>query len=322
MVYALILKRNKRVGDLMDLLTFISQESPSALGHVFCFIAKQNSLLINKVFKKKLETVSTAMTVLSSLESPSALRAHLDMSFLGEVSVFWLNEDILSENPSIYSYLYSYTGPNIVGYLNKTDSAQGKHHTVVIEVPDEVNYELFTQLFAFLYPTQSIKTTPIIKQIFKIYSLVAVDSVLLIMYYCILVGNKSDAFLNGWLPTLLNPEKSLFMLSALLFSKKEERFFKLWTLISSDYSDPFWTTYWSEQLFKATLFTSLMHAKNYAQAKRIAYRLPFSFVQKDWKLVTVEELKRAHDHLYEIDWNIKNGLHAHFEHFYLQFMLI
>jgi len=304
----------------MDLITFILHDSPASLGNVFCFITKQSSELITKIFKKKFEMISSQMMVIDLLDSPAALKAHLDMSFLGEVSVFWLTEDLLAQNPIVHSFLSTYGGPNFVGYTTKTVPAQS-YKGLLITVPEEVTYEQFTQLFAFIYPSQSVKCTALVKQIFKLHAVLTLPSALLVMHYCILVGTRSEAFLQDWVPTLLNPERSLFILSSLLFAKKEQQFFQLWTRMSADYSDPFWTTYWSEQLFKATLFCSFMQAKNYAQAKRVSYRLPFSFVQKDWKLFSIEELKRAHDHLYVIDWNIKNGLTAHFEHFYLHCML-
>ncbi len=305
----------------MDLVTFISHDSPAKLGSTFCFITKQNSSLITKIFKKKFESVSNQISIIDSLDSQAALKAQLMMGFLGEISVFWLSENLLSENSTVSSLLHAYSGPNIIGYVSKIVPAQEGTQEIIIEVPEEVTYEEFTRLFSFLYPAQSAKCTQIVKQLFRISTVLNIDSVFVLMHYCILVGNKSDAFLHEWLPTLLNPEKSLFTLSSLLFAKKEQQFFQLWTMICDDYSDPFWTTFWSEQLFKATLFCLLMHDKNFTKAKRVAYRLPFSFMQKDWKLVTVDKLKQAHDHLYSIDWNIKNGLPAHFEHFYLQFML-
>ena len=101
-----------------------------------------------------------------------------------------------------------------------------------------------------------------------------------------------------------------------------QQFFESWNSMSRDYSDLFWTTFWSEQLFKASAYISLNNGKNFLQAKRIAYRLPFSFIQKDWKMLKVHELAQAHNQLYAIDMNIKNGLNAHLEHFYLNFMLL
>lgn len=302
----------------MDLVAFLSHESLHSLGRVFCFVSKQNSLLITKIFKKKFEAISSNLKVIDTVESEAALSAQLTMGFLGQSSLFWLSEELLSENPITLSLLQAYSGPHFIGYIGKTVS---KAAEITIEIPEELSYEQFMNIFAALYPQQSIKSSACAQQIFKISPTVSIQSALVLMHYCILVGNRSEVFLQSWLPSLLNPEKSLFLLSSLFFSRKEEQFFQLWALIYEDYSDPFWTTYWSEQLFKATLFCLLMHAKNFTQAKRVAYRLPFSFVQKDWKFFSSEELKQAHNHLYAIDWNIKNGLFAHFEHFFLHSMM-
>lgn len=303
----------------MDLVTFIAHDSPSTLGKIFCFRAKESSSLIFQIFKKKFEKVTKEVTVLNSYNSPALLKAQLEMSFLGTDSVFWLHEDLVTDNLTS-SALESYCGQNCIGYSSQMGPKPGVQG-ITIEVPHEVTYENFIHLFLFLYPEQSIKSASIIRQIFKIYSVVNINSAIVLMQYCMLVGSRSDLFLHEWLPIILNAEKSLFMLSSFLFAKKIGQFFHLWNLISCDYSEPFWTSYWSEQFFKATLFCSLMQDKKFAQAKKIAFKLPFSFMQKDWKVLRVDELKQAHDHLYCIDWNIKNGLSAHFEHFYLQFML-
>ena len=42
-------------------------------------------------------------------------------------------------------------------------------------------------------------------------------------------------------------------------------------------------------------------------AKRISYRLPFSFINGGWKKINSEELKNAHHFIYNLDYNIKNG---------------
>jgi hypothetical protein len=60
---------------------------------------------------------------------------------------------------------------------------------------------------------------------------------------------------------------------------------------------------------------------DYAEAKKVGYKLPFSFIQRDWKNHSIEELKQAHQGIYELDYRIKNGGDESFlEHFYIQAM--
>lgn len=304
----------------MDIVTFIEHTNPISLGSVFCFITKQDSLLLSHIFKKKFETFAAQSRVYSSYDSFLAMKAQLEMSFLGQTSAFWFTQDIISQDPELLVYLSTYAGPHMVGYALE-QKARVHANEVIIEVPDDISYEQFIACFKALYPTSWHKALRCAQQLFKRTSTIPVQSGMVLMYYCMLIGSKSDAFLEEWLPILLNPEKSLFTLSSLLFAKKEQQFFRLWSLLAPDYSEPFWTTYWSEQFFRAALFVSFMHEQKIAQAKKVAYRLPFSFVQKDWKNSSVSALKQAHDHLSTIDWNIKNGLPAHFDYFYAHFFM-
>jgi hypothetical protein len=103
------------------------------------------------------------------------------------------------------------------------------------------------------------------------------------------------------------PELSLFTLSQYFFARDGMRFFKQWSILKDQYAAPFWISFWSEQLWRASSFIELSEQHNFAEAKRISFKLPFSFIQRDWKNVTVQELKRAHDVLYHCDCAIKNG---------------
>lgn len=77
--------------------------------------------------------------------------------------------------------------------------------------------------------------------------------------------------------------------------------------MQDDYPAQFWIAFWSEQLVKAYGFVLYSQQKNYSAAKKISYRLPFSFTKTDWKKIDQHELVRAHHFLYFYDFHIKNG---------------
>ena len=304
----------------MDLLNFLSQETIHSANTVFCFSGPKYPALFFSIIKQKLKKILPLVS-LDTLENEALLKAHLEMSFLGSQTLYWLSQDLIETYSTIVPYLVHYKGPNVVAFFTTKPLPASTDNIVIIEVPAEVNYQLFKELFTILYPTHAQKSSDLIKKVFKKYVKLTLDSSYMLMHYCILIGNKSDLFIQEWLTSIILPEKSLFTLSTYFFAKKSSLFFELWNSIASDYSEPFWTTYWSEQLFKAYAFIALSNNNNYIQAKRIAYRLPFSFMQKDWKSISLDELKNAHDHLYTLDWNLKNGLATNFEHFYLNFFL-
>ena len=35
--------------------------------------------------------------------------------------------------------------------------------------------------------------------------------------------------------------------------------------------------------------------------------MPFSFIQRDWRKISLDELRYAHQALYDFDYNFKNG---------------
>lgn len=301
----------------MDLLAFLQQENKT--DHpIICFVGNDYPALFFSPIKQKLKCHIPLVTI-DSITHEVELKSYLEMSFLGSKTLYWLSPDLIDSNPHLLPYLMHYQGPNIISFFSQ--KPKSVENALIINLPSEINYALFLELFNILFPLYGKKSSHFIKNIFDNYSSLSLDSSYLLMQYCILVGNKSDIFMQEWLSSIVYPEKSLFTLSTYFFAKKGPLFFELWNKISEDYSELFWITYWSEQLFKAYAFIVLNNDNNFLQAKKIAYRLPFSFIQKDWKSISLIELQNAHDHLYQLDWNIKNGLSNNFEHFYLKFFL-
>jgi hypothetical protein len=305
----------------MDLLSFLSDDHISSTSSIFCFVGNEYPTLFFPTLQHKIKQTFPLVTVLDSIDNEAALKAHLEITFLGTQTYYWLTEDFLVKNKNLLSSLVRYKGPNAIGFFTQKLSPELIEFATVIELPTHVDYELFITLFSYVYPEYAKKCALITKKIFNKHTTITLNSSYLLMNYCILVGNKSDIFIEEWLNTIVHPEKSLFNLSMYFFAKKPSQFFELWNTLSGDYSELFWTTYWSEQLFKAYAFITLSNAQNFIQAKRMAYRLPFSLIQKDWKSLTCTELKNAHEHLYTLDWNIKNGLSSNFTHFFVQFFL-
>jgi hypothetical protein len=50
-----------------------------------------------------------------------------------------------------------------------------------------------------------------------------------------------------------------------------------------------------------------MHQKQFVNAKKMSYRLPYSFINKDWQRVQIDELVECYEFLYQIDYAIKTG---------------
>lgn len=308
----------------MDLITFLStviqKTDQTPLPAVICFNAKQYSALffyyLRMLFKKHGYTVQLLD---SELFAHDALqRAQLETSFLGMTNVYWMSDTSEldgKQQQSLNSYIEEYRGPHtIVFFTTKLLSPT----ISCIQLPTEVDPYLYKSLFSLFFPESARKNNEQ-ALIFKKYKTVSLDQALLLMHYAMVIGSKSEVDFVALLDAIIVPEKSLFTLSSYFFSKQDKEFFKVWYAIKHDHPDIFWTTFWSEQLFRAYAFIELMQKNDVMQAKKSAYRLPFSFVQKEWRNSSLQKLTAAHEQITTIDWNIKNGLSSHFEHFYLNF---
>ena len=122
------------------------------------------------------------------------------------------------------------------------------------------------------------------------------------------------------LDRIVAPDYSLFMLSTFFFGKKKKSFFALWLGVKDLYPEAFWTSYWSEQIFRAYGYSQYAKRQDFTKAKKIGYRLPFSFIQKDWRSVEQSALVKAHQSIYSADWHAKNSLHPYLEIAFLEFM--
>ena len=68
------------------------------------------------------------------------------------------------------------------------------------------------------------------------------------------------------------------------------------------------------------MYADLMKQKKQAEAKKAQYKLPFSFINRDWHMYSLDELRNAHDCLTKIDFQLKNGASdIGLEYFYTQF---
>lgn len=310
----------------MDFISFLSilndKTGSRKLPPVFCFVGKKYPALffyhLKQVYKKNEYSIQSLDC--ENIAQDASYKSHLEMSFLGTYYFYWLTNFMAldaKQQQMLQHYFEQYEGPHTLHFFTDKPLIT---KIPVIELPHDVDLALYVQLFTLFFPEHATKAkSPVILSFFKKYKYLSLENACLLMNYALVLGSKIDYAVEELFDALIVPEKSLFTLSGYFFAKQDREFFKLWHTIKDDYGDVFWTTYWSEQLFRAYCFVELMQKKDFAQAKKSAFRLPFSFVQKDWRTASLMELKSAHNQITTIDWNIKNGISSHFEHFFLNF---
>lgn len=271
-----------------------------------------------KILQEKgmhIQTIDVHMT------SEATLMAQLEMPFLAMNSMYWLTGfDQLDEKKrlKIINYCNLYRGSHALMVCIDNAVAIASHNIII--TLDALDAITFTQLAALFYPLYAKRSTQLSTHIFKRNKTISFDSAWLLIHYSIVLGSSIDTFVHTWLDAIVEPEKSLFALSGAFFARKSSLFFGLWHAIKDDYPTAFWTTYWSEQLVRAYFYITHMQEQNIVEAKKVAYRLPFSFIQKDWHVITLPLLQKTHDVLYTLDYNSKNsvGLYG-FELLFAQF---
>ncbi|MCX5921964.1 MAG: hypothetical protein NTX86_01420 [Candidatus Dependentiae bacterium] len=282
---------------------------------VVCFQGNQNyPLLFFSLLCTRLKTFEDrTIEIIDLAEEDSArVQSKLQTSFLGLKVFYWFkNISDLDEKKRKFwlGYFQSYAGPHTLAFfvLDQTTLFSHKDHCA-ITMPDTIDQTAAVQVFSFFTQgSATVPWAPMTARLFKKHEAIPLDTACLLMHYMRLVGSNPDLFLTQWLDKILTPERSLFTLSTYFFAKKSQPFFQQWATISHDYPDVFWTSYWSEQLWRASYFITLMESKQLAEAKKVGARLPFSFIQRDWKLHTPAQLRAAHHALYTIDCAVKNG---------------
>lgn len=252
--------------------------------------------------------------------SITALREQVETSFLGMHRYFWLYNlptTTTAENARLIEYLFQYKGPHtLIVVLSETVHIQESNY---IELPPAIAVHQLSQLAPYCaVPSQSVEQ--LIQHIAGFSQQLSWDSALLLLQYSMVLGNTTDLFCAEWAPRILELPVSLFLLSQYFFAKKANLFFSCWKRVMHEYSEAFWTVYWSEQLFRAGMYLSLKSHNKEGAAKQIAYRLPFSFINYDWRNYSVIECKNAHQFLYDYDYRLKTtNSTAGFELFYAKF---
>ncbi len=243
-----------------------------------------------------------------SSQDDSQIRAALQTSFLGMQRMFWFGSVSALESGAFKEwsrFLDNYSGPNTI--LFYAEENQSTASALELVLPQQVDKKLFQLIVALIGLPASSGVEDFSKALYERVQSVSLEHACLLAQYASLMGAKNSDFFDDWFDRVAVADSSLFTLSQYFFAQDAKAFFVYWSKIHHAYGEPFWITYFSEQLFRAHAFVIYMRQGNRAQAQRISYKLPFSFMQRDWKKYDSESLKRAHDMLYHIDYQFKNG---------------
>ena len=239
----------------------------------------------------------------------------LSQGLLGSYHYYWLGDVASSmkekDAPKAMEFLASNSGPNrIIFFLD--DETVSAHKKVlrdidIITIKSALMLEDFQRICTFFEQNLSEKKQLLVKKIFKQAGTLSLDFACILLGYLDLINVRFVDEFFAYIAPQFNVQPSLALLSENFFSRNAQSFFKTWSVVAGDYSEMFWIAYWSEQIWRAFHVINLMQQQDFSRAKKISYRLPFAFIQRDWKKFKPKQLLLLHEQLYTIDFSLKKG---------------
>ena len=231
----------------------------------------------------------------------------LSTSFLGHSSRYWLG-DTSQLSPKagaqLAVFVEHYQGENYIIFF--AQQALKGSSVATVTLPEKITQVAMHDLLALYPQEQQKRCQQFIKPLFKRVDTLTLEQAILLLNYASVLGVNREVFLDQWLDLLVKPEESLFELSGLLLAR-DVRFWCQWSRVRELYEFPFWVSYFGDLFFRAYYYGQYRKNNQLTEAKKIGYRLPFSFIQRDWQKIDYELLRLAHDKLNTIDFQLKNG---------------
>jgi hypothetical protein len=296
---------------------------------VYTLVDQAYSYLFFAWLKQALKLAGLNFSSLDLMSTDLAgIKSSLSMSLLGQNMFFWLGDITVwpaKKRLELLQYLSLYTGPHKIVFfstpeelINLTGTNNISKNSIVetsnnnLEIINLEKIELsgaeIVKLAELYTQTYNLKLAPVfLGKLTKLKTKLTLDQWCLLLHYMTAFGDRCELFFEQWLSKIVVLEQTLFDLSTQFFARKPEKFFLAWEKFGIDYTAQFWTAYWSEQLFRAYYFVQLQQAGDLGGAKRIAYRLPFSFTQTDWRKFSMPELYQAHNFIRSADFELKSG---------------
>lgn len=306
----------------MQLLEFFEHAKTEAFWtnyNIICFRSSIYPLLFCRQFFDVLKNDHGITVTPLAVNDEKQTIANLKQSFLGQRSIYWLSDvsgllkvkKSKKQTESLMTVLSSYSGPHTVClFLNKNETLSFKESksVLIIDVPETVTFDQVKKLYEFFTFQFSNSKLQILRDVTQVAGSILLDSACMILNYLQVTGGRFLPEVQKYILSLVEPESSLLSLSKAFFTKDEKMFFKIWMEVEDNYTSVFWSVYWSEQLWRAHWVSSFLQKNEFASAKRMSFRLPYSFIKTEWRKCSCVELVKAHQFMYKIDFGLKTGM--------------
>ncbi|MBI2345199.1 hypothetical protein HYV10_03995 [Candidatus Dependentiae bacterium] len=273
-------------------------------------IKKYSPLLFYKFLKNFEKKLSLDIKKIDLDQDLSLVQKDLQTTFLGQAFLYWFSDLSLisskKKRSDFLNFIAVYQGPHKIIGCVELDEEVHLTHGKMIEFQDSYSSDQVLKL-DFLYEGQKVEVVSyFLAKLYRKRKQYSLDQLCILLEYASLLGKNIDQFFERWLDEIVASEVSLYAVGQYFFEKNPKKFFELFNQIRYQYTNPFWTSFFSEQLFKAYWF--VVHNGQIAiEQKQMTFGLPFSFIKNDWRLHKKSSLLLAHQKIYEIDLAIKSG---------------
>ena len=296
----------------MTLVDFLQKPEKICMQYPVTVLAAQSypSLVMVDTKKKLLAAGQVCKQLDITAYEPQALQALLQMSFLGQTCTYIVSDFSEAKKTCkdhFLSILRAYQGPHKLICSIADIKQEQVPGALVIQVQDGYTFDDIKAVYAMADEVTRQKHIYFFTAAYKYKKQFSLDDIWMLGSYAQLVSAANyQQFFQDWFCKLVVADSSLYTLSQLFLEKESHDFFVYWARIKENYSEMFWISFWSEQLYRA-YFYAIMIQKGATQAKNIGYGLPFSFLKFGWQQVHISELMQAHQAVYALDGMFKNG---------------
>ncbi len=273
-------------------------------------LKKYSPLLFYKILKKLEKKTGLEIKKIDLEQDLSLIQKDLQTTFLGQFFVYWFSDLALlsskKKKTDFLNFVAQYSGPHkIIGCI-EIEQEINLEHGQIIEFQDNYSSDQILKL-DFLYEGQKREVVSyFLAKLYRRRKQYSLEQLCILLEYATLLGKNIDQFFELWLDEIVTSDVSLYAVSQYFFEKNPKKFFELFNQVRYQYSEPFWTSFFSEQLFKAYWFVA-QKGQIPQDQKQMTFGLAFSFMKQDWKLHKKSSLQIAHQKIYEIDLAIKSG---------------
>lgn len=296
----------------MTLISFLQKpQSVITAQAVTVLSCKQYPTLVMADIKKQLIKAGVACKQLDIASyEPASLQALLQMSFLGQTCTYLVSDltDVKKNVKDLFiGIITHYQGPHTI-ICSLPDAKNYTYASaLVLDVQDVYTFEEVKHLYVAVDETLRQKYIYFFTAAYKYKKQFSLDDIWMLSRYASLVSAQQyGQFFQDWFCKLVVADSSLYTLSQLFFEKESQEFLHYWQQIKDNYSEMFWISFWSEQLYR-TYFYVVMVQKGNPQAKAIGYGLPFSLLKFGWQQIHISEIMQAHQAVYALDGMFKHG---------------